>query len=183
MDKLPGGLQLWLQQWLSKEHERPATTSKLIAYHLELWFSDNRYIPYIFPAPMPIKRPSSCSSIASCCSLSNAASVHKHVPKAWPFLCSFSKVLSLLYLTLALVWVGGLGIFAVTGESLYDAFWQVCYLSSDAFAIHPRLIQDAYCLLLLMMMTLRSAPPTHLSWHRSETVASIGLPELVQDRL
>ena len=42
MDKLPGGLQLWLQQWLSKEHERPATTSKLIAYHLELWFSDNR---------------------------------------------------------------------------------------------------------------------------------------------
>lgn len=42
MDKLPGGVQLWLQQWLSKEHERPATTSKLIAYHLELWFSDNR---------------------------------------------------------------------------------------------------------------------------------------------
>jgi hypothetical protein len=39
--------------------------------------------------------------------------------------CSFSKVLSLLYLTLALVWIGGLGIFAVTGESLYDAFWQV----------------------------------------------------------
>ena len=38
---------------------------------------------------------------------------------------SFSKVLSLLYLTLALVWIGGLGIFAVTGESLYDAFWQV----------------------------------------------------------
>ena len=37
----------------------------------------------------------------------------------------FSKVLALLYLTLALVWVGGLGIFAVTGESLYDAFWQV----------------------------------------------------------
>ena len=44
-------------------------------------------------------------------------------------LCSFSKVLSLLYLTLALVWVGGLGIFAVTGESLYDAFWQVRQLS------------------------------------------------------
>ena len=42
MDKLPGGVQLWVQQWLSKEHERPATTSKLIAYHLELWFSDNR---------------------------------------------------------------------------------------------------------------------------------------------
>lgn len=42
MDKLPGGVQLWLQRWLSKEHERPATTSKLIAYHLELWFSDNR---------------------------------------------------------------------------------------------------------------------------------------------
>ena len=39
--------------------------------------------------------------------------------------CSFSKPLSLLYLTLALVWMGGLGIFAVTGESLYDAFWQV----------------------------------------------------------
>jgi hypothetical protein len=58
IDKLPGGVQLWLQQWLSKEHERPATTSKLIAYHLELWFSDNRwenmlYIPfaaYIFTA-------------------------------------------------------------------------------------------------------------------------------------
>ncbi|CAL5222099.1 g4408 [Coccomyxa viridis] len=81
MDKLPGGVQLWLQQWLSKEHERPATTSKLIAYHLELWFSDN----------------------------------------------SFSKVLSLLYLTLALVWIGGLGIFAVTGESLYDAFWQAIH--------------------------------------------------------
>lgn len=39
--------------------------------------------------------------------------------------CRYSKPLSLLYLTLALVWVGGLGIFAVTGESLYDAFWQV----------------------------------------------------------
>ena len=37
-------------------------------------------------------------------------------------------MLSLLYLTLALVWIGGLGIFAVTGESLYDAFWQVTVL-------------------------------------------------------
>ena len=46
---------------------------------------------------------------------------------SWRF-CSalrFSKVLSLLYLTIGLVWLGGLGIFAVTGESLYDAFWQV----------------------------------------------------------
>ena len=49
MDKLPGGVQLWLQQWLSKEHERPATTSKLIAYHLELWFSDNRYCRGVNP--------------------------------------------------------------------------------------------------------------------------------------
>jgi hypothetical protein len=39
--------------------------------------------------------------------------------------CRFSKVLALLYLTLGLVIVGGLGIFAVTGESLYDACWQV----------------------------------------------------------
>lgn len=44
--------------------------------------------------------------------------------------CSFSKVLSLLYLTLGLVWIGGLGIFAVTGESLYDAFWQVRHFCS-----------------------------------------------------
>jgi hypothetical protein len=41
--------------------------------------------------------------------------------------CRYSKVLALLYLTLALVWLGGLGIFAVTGESLYDAFWQVLH--------------------------------------------------------
>ena len=39
-------------------------------------------------------------------------------------------MLSLLYLTLALVWIGGLGIFAVTGESLYDAFWQVRFLTT-----------------------------------------------------
>ncbi|EIE23062.1 hypothetical protein COCSUDRAFT_584, partial [Coccomyxa subellipsoidea C-169] len=39
----------------------------------------------------------------------------------------FSKVLSLLYLTIGLVWLGGLGIFAVTGESLYDAFWQAIH--------------------------------------------------------
>lgn len=47
----------------------------------------------------------------------------------------FSKVLSLLYLTIGLVWLGGLGIFAVTGESLYDAFWQArtpCQLSMHA---------------------------------------------------
>jgi hypothetical protein len=44
--------------------------------------------------------------------------------------CRFSKVLALLYLTLGLVIVGGLGIFAVTGESLYDACWQVRFQSS-----------------------------------------------------
>ncbi len=154
MDKLPGGLQLWLQQWLSKEHERPATTSKLIAYHLELWFSDNRYIPYYLSCTHAYQE---TTFLFWRCLLLQPVQ-----PSIWsismclrtgPLVCSFSKVLSLLYLTLALVWVGGLGIFAVTGESLYDAFWQVCYPSSDAFAIHPRLVQDAYCLLLLMMLT------------------------------
>ena len=46
-------------------------------------------------------------------------------------------MLSLLYLTLALVWIGGLGIFAVTGESLYDAFWQVGVPRKHAFGIAP----------------------------------------------
>ena len=49
----------------------------------------------------------------------------------------FSKVLALLYLTLALVWLGGLGIFAVTGESLYDAFWQVWGLCRDVHRLDP----------------------------------------------
>ena len=39
----------------------------------------------------------------------------------------YSKTLSLLYLTLALVYLGGLGIYAVSGESVYDAFWQVLF--------------------------------------------------------
>jgi hypothetical protein len=43
VDALPEWARLRLQQWLGKnEHERPAPTSKLIAYHLEIWFSDNR---------------------------------------------------------------------------------------------------------------------------------------------
>ena len=55
MDKLPGGVQLGLQRWLSKEHERPATTSKLIAYHLELWFSDNRWCVWCWPLCLLVK--------------------------------------------------------------------------------------------------------------------------------
>ena len=72
---------------------------------------------------------------------------------------SFSKVLSLLYLTLALVWIGGLGIFAVTGESLYDAFWQVhqlplrmgwntisdCAMTKDKLADICHVIQSTVC--------------------------------------
>ncbi|KAK9903321.1 hypothetical protein WJX75_002746 [Coccomyxa subellipsoidea] len=81
LDSLPTPLQALLRQWLGSENERQATTSKFMAYHLEVWFSNNR----------------------------------------------FSKVLSLLYLTIGLVWLGGLGIFAVTGESLYDAFWQAIH--------------------------------------------------------
>lgn len=50
--------------------------------------------------------------------------------------CRFSKVLSLLYLTIGLVWLGGLGIFAVTGESLYDAFWQARPPLASSAALH-----------------------------------------------
>ncbi|BDA49994.1 Ion channel DMI1 [Coccomyxa sp. Obi] len=81
LDHLPPPIQALLRQWLGSKNERQATTSKFLAYHLEVWFSNNR----------------------------------------------FSKVLSLLYLTIGLVWLGGLGIFAVTGESLYDAFWQAIH--------------------------------------------------------
>ena len=43
VDRLPEWARVRLQQWLGKsEHERAAPTSKLIAYHLEIWFSDNR---------------------------------------------------------------------------------------------------------------------------------------------
>lgn len=49
VDRLPEKARLRLQQWLGKsEHERPAPTSKLIAYHLEIWFSDNRRAPLVY---------------------------------------------------------------------------------------------------------------------------------------
>ena len=38
---------------------------------------------------------------------------------------AYSKTLTLLYITMALVYLGGLGIYAVSGQSLYNAFWQV----------------------------------------------------------
>ena len=44
VDELPEQLRGGLQKWLrgNHEHERAAPTSKLIAYHLEIWFSNNR---------------------------------------------------------------------------------------------------------------------------------------------
>ena len=35
-----------------------------------------------------------------------------------------AKPLTLLYLTVGLVYLGGLGIYIATGHSLYDSFWQ-----------------------------------------------------------
>ena len=69
--------------------------------------------------------------------------------------CRFSKVLSLLYLTIGLVWLGGLGIFAVTGESLYDAFWQArapCQLSTPAcMYVHACLTSGCEITLALLL--------------------------------
>ena len=46
-------------------------------------------------------------------------------PATHPQPClQWSKTLALLYLTLGLIYCGGLGIYAVSGASLYDAFWQ-----------------------------------------------------------
>lgn len=44
VDELPEALRAPLQKWLrgKREHERAAPTSKLLAYHLEIWFSSNR---------------------------------------------------------------------------------------------------------------------------------------------
>ena len=45
---------------------------------------------------------------------------------------AWSKPLSLLYCTLAVVYFGGLGIYVVSGHSLYAAFWQVWFPSAHA---------------------------------------------------
>lgn len=42
LDSLPAPVQALLRQWLGSENERQATTSKFMAYHLEVWFSNNR---------------------------------------------------------------------------------------------------------------------------------------------
>lgn len=42
LDCLPLRVQLLLRAWLGSENERHATTSKFLAYHLEVWFSNNR---------------------------------------------------------------------------------------------------------------------------------------------
>lgn len=45
VDELPEGLRAPLQGWLrgNNAHERAAPTSKLLAYHLEIWFSSSRW--------------------------------------------------------------------------------------------------------------------------------------------
>ncbi|KAK9820268.1 hypothetical protein WJX72_008313 [[Myrmecia] bisecta] len=43
---------------------------------------------------------------------------------AWFSTNAYAKILSLLYLTLALIYLGGLGLYAASGVSLHDAFWQ-----------------------------------------------------------
>lgn len=45
---------------------------------------------------------------------------------------AYSKTLTLLYITVALVYTGGLGLYAVSGHSLYNAFWQVCCIQLPA---------------------------------------------------
>ena len=67
----------------------------------------------------------------------------------------YSKVLALLYLTLALVWLGGLGIFAVTGESLYDAFWQVLCRPAYQCPLVPYL----HCWVLSLLHTTHAHRP------------------------
>ncbi len=42
LDNLPPPVQALLRQWLGSKNERQATTSKFLAYHLEVWFSNNR---------------------------------------------------------------------------------------------------------------------------------------------
>lgn len=45
LDNLPPPVQALLRQWLGSKNERHATTSKFLAYHLEVWFSNNRCCP------------------------------------------------------------------------------------------------------------------------------------------
>ena len=37
----------------------------------------------------------------------------------------WAKALSLIYVTVALIYIGGLGMFAVSGQPLHEAFWEV----------------------------------------------------------
>ena len=55
---------------------------------------------------------------------------------------AWSKPLSLLYCTLAVVYIGGLGIYVVSGHSLYAAFWEV------SRALHAVKDATAMCLAL-----------------------------------
>ena len=60
----------------------------------------------------------------------------------------YSKPLLLLYLTLALVFVGATGIFAVSRESFYEAFWEAiagmrALLSAGLFVEHHQGQQHA----------------------------------------
>ena len=54
-----------------------------------------------------------------------SAQILKYQSATHPQPClQWSKTLALLYLTMGLIYCGGLGIYAVSGASLYDAFWQ-----------------------------------------------------------
>lgn len=58
---------------------------------------------------------------------------------AWFSNNAYAKILSLLYLTLALIYIGCLGLYAVSGTSLHDAFWQVRWPLAVLFNPCPHL--------------------------------------------
>jgi hypothetical protein len=59
----------------------------------------------------------------------------------------YSKPLLLLYLTLALVFLGATGIFAVSRESFYEAFWEAIAGAHARLSLAWQRITSGVCLL------------------------------------
>lgn len=154
LDTLPQWLQAGVRGYMALDDRSaasvPGTTplSKHVAYKLDYWSAPPHFChaPHAWP-PMRLLAAvllRACTAVYAFGLHSSSVGMKMQAIEQCRILClnawsvhdipcctnrfsrnPWAKALSLIYVTLALIYIGGLGMYAVSGQPLHEAFWEV----------------------------------------------------------